>query len=524
MNTITKPQAPERTSVPTPQAHPDRLATIAQIFGLNSQPVSTARVLEIGCADAGNLITSAYTLPNAKFVGIDQSAKQIEKGQDLAKKLELKNVELHASENFQLKQDIGEFDYIIANGIFSWVNQTLQERILDICDKHLKPNGVAFISYNTYPGWHFRGMIRDMMHYHAGQIADPAIKAQQSRALLDFLSQSVPVENNAYGMLLRGELNFLSAQPDGYLLQDIMAESNEPFYFYQFIERANSHNLSFLGEAEFSTMMTSNFPPSVGETLRRISNEIVRTEQYMDFVRNRTFRQTLLCKSSAQINRNVDANKIMSMLVSSPIKPEKQSANLQSNAPENFVMPNGFSIQTANPLTKAALLCLSEAWPRSCNFDELHGAALARLSDVLVQDGQTAQAQKQVLATDLLSAFAAGVVFLRTEQAPLVTFVSERPKASALARAQAPEQWFVSTQLHESIAIDAFARQLIQELNGKRDHIQIVDQLVEAVNKGQLLVQKDGKNISDQTALRKTLESLMNECLDKMAKAGVLIG
>jgi len=72
-------------------------------------------------------------------------------------------------------------------------------------------------------------------------------------------------------------------------------EINAPVYFHQFIERADRHGLQYLGEADFSTMLTSGFPKEVNETLGRISQNIIHTEQYMDFIRNRFFRQTLLC-------------------------------------------------------------------------------------------------------------------------------------------------------------------------------------------------------------------------------------
>jgi methyltransferase-like protein len=53
--------------------------------------------------------------------------------------------------------------------------------------------------------------------------------------------------------------------------------------------------------------------------------------------------------------------------------------------------------------------------------------------------------------------------------------------------------------------------------------VQILDELVEMVRKGQLNVQRDGKNIADNAQLRQTLEPVMKECLEKMAKAAVLV-
>ena len=103
----------------------------------------------------------------------------------------------------------------------------------------LAPHGVAFVSYNTYPGWRMRSMLRDAMIYHANQFADPAQRVQQARALLDFLAQNVPVENNPYGILLKNELSDLSKRGDWYIAHEHLEGVNEPVYFHEFAERAS---------------------------------------------------------------------------------------------------------------------------------------------------------------------------------------------------------------------------------------------------------------------------------------------
>lgn len=158
------------------------------------------------------------------------------------------------------------------------------------------------------------------------------------------------------------------------------------------------------------------------------------------------------------------------------------------------------------------------------SFEDLLSNAITRVStDPVVQGSADIEMQKQLLGADLLTAYAANLVIFRTEAAPFVTHISERPKASDLARMQAPTQNFVTNQFNEPIAIDAFAVALLGILNGKRDHVQILDELVEMVRKGQLNVQKDGKPIADNATLRQTLQPFMDECLDKMAKAAVLV-
>jgi methyltransferase-like protein/ubiquinone/menaquinone biosynthesis C-methylase UbiE len=500
------------------QSHPNRLATIAKLFGMKPAQLSHCKVLELGCAAGGNLIPMATTLPDAHFVGIDLSQRQVSEGQAQIKELGLKNIELKHVDLKDIDKSFGEFDYIVAHGIYSWVSEDLQEKILEICQKNLSANGVAYISYNTYPGWHFRGMIRDMMMYHAGHIQDAGFKAGQARALLDFLSTSVPTQDNAYGIMLQNELNMLRAEQDSYLLHEQLGVNNEPTYFYQFAERAARHGLQYLGEADFHTMLTSNFPKEVDETLKRISNEIVRTEQYMDFLRNRTFRQTLLVKQEVALNRNLTFENVQQFLIASPAKPSSANIEIQSNKLESFVLPNGFTLSTPQPLIKAAFQYLSEQWPKAVSFDDLLKTARTR-----IKDSQSTEQEKQLLGADLLTAYATNIVQFRTEESPFITTLSEKPKVSEIVRAQAKTRNSVTNQLHERIVIDVFSRSLISLLDGSRDKEAILDELAKLVKAGSLVVQKDGKDLKEGKTLREALRQAMNESLAKMEKAAVLI-
>src|SRR5262249_18767962 len=76
-------------SVPFPQTHPDRPATVATLLGLNPVPADRCRVLELGCASGGNLIPLAYGLPDSTFLGIDLSSEQIAQGQKTVQALGL---------------------------------------------------------------------------------------------------------------------------------------------------------------------------------------------------------------------------------------------------------------------------------------------------------------------------------------------------------------------------------------------------------------------------------------------------
>ena len=153
-------------SFPFPETHPDRLAMIGRLFGLIPPDVTRCRVLELGCAGGGNIMPMAALYPNSRFVGIDLSARQVEAGTRNISQLGLSNIELRHGSITDVDDSWGQFDYILCHGVYSWVPAAVQDKILDICKWNLSPDGIAYVSYNTLPGWHMRGMIREIGRAH----------------------------------------------------------------------------------------------------------------------------------------------------------------------------------------------------------------------------------------------------------------------------------------------------------------------------------------------------------------------
>src|SRR5438067_313897 len=160
-------------SLPFVDTHPSRVAAVARLHGLNPPAVERCRVLELGCAHGSNLIPMAVTLPESRFVGIDLSRRQIADGQNVVAALGLTNIDLQPLSILDVDEKLGVFDYVICHGVYSWVPAEVQRKILDICARQLSPDGVALVSYNTYPGWFVRQMVRELMLYHVGPVAEP---------------------------------------------------------------------------------------------------------------------------------------------------------------------------------------------------------------------------------------------------------------------------------------------------------------------------------------------------------------
>jgi SAM-dependent methyltransferase len=161
-------------SVSYPPSAPGHLAAVAYLFGLETPDVSNARVLEIGCAAGGNVIPYTAAHPRAHIVGIDLSPAQIDQGRLTVQALDLDNVELLAGDIAQMDLGpLGQFDYVIAHGVYSWVPAEVQDGLLSAVRTLLAPDGVAYMSYNVYPGWKSKEIARDAMLLASGASATP---------------------------------------------------------------------------------------------------------------------------------------------------------------------------------------------------------------------------------------------------------------------------------------------------------------------------------------------------------------
>lgn len=510
-------------SLPFAQTHPERLGVIARLFGMKPALPTAARVLEIGCASGGNLLPMAAQLPGSTFLGVDLSARQVAEGQETIRAAGLSNAEIRHADIMAIDDNFGKFDYIIAHGVYSWIPTPVQDKLLSICRHNLAPQGVAYVSYNTYPGWHMRGMVRDMMGYHARQFADIGTKLGQARALLDFLAKHVPTESGPYGLLLKQEVEALRKASDSYLAHEHLEEHNAPVYFHEFAERSSRHGMQYLGEAEFHTMLATNFPPEAAETLKAIAPNIVQMEQYMDFLRNRVFRQTLLVHQEIALNRNLDWHSVEDLMAGTSMRSTSTKIDYLSRVPERFEMPNGAGIVTPEPLVKAAIAILTETWPQVMKVSDVRKAARARLT-ALGATGADADTSRDVelVGSDMLRSFAAGIGELRIDPVPMTLTLSERPLAHPLLRYQASRGLSTSNMRHEPVTLDELSRHVLMHLDGTNDHAALLEILVKLTSTDALQVRQGDTTVRDPAVVRNVLSQALPRALEGIRRSGLL--
>lgn len=473
--------------------HPDVLATVARLRGIHSPPVEGCRVLEIGCAAGYNLIPMAFSLPNAHFVGIDYAARQIEEGCAIAARVGAANVEFHHMDLAEWDGRLGRFDYIIAHGIYSWVPQPVRSALLAICRDALTANGIAYISYNTYPGWHMMEAMRRMMLYHIREIDDPTARAGAARELIGFLvnatgssayrHSSYPA---AYEHLLNGYFHGILNRPDrvdSLFLHDELEEVNEPCYFHEFLAHTHAFGLAYVADAEFSTGLAASLPEEVSANLAAIAQPTGEAGQYLDFVVNRTFRRSLLCREEVVVSPAVEMDALDDFYFSANNRGLLAPGTDPEAASVEFVAGDGSKLTTDHPVTIVAFTHMKSIWPRRIPLRELQQMAYRELMEtnphlhtelyaaLTGADGERWEADRCLLAGNLLRAYSISgeLVGFHLHPGAFTTEVEPLPLASPWARWEVEKRATVTDLRLRRVALTPRGRYLLPLLDGSRD-------------------------------------------------------
>jgi SAM-dependent methyltransferase len=402
----------------------------------------------------------ALGLPGGRFHGIDASARAIARGRELVRALGLANATLEVAAIEELEPPPEPFDYVVAHGVYSWVEEPVRDRLLALCGSALSERGIAYVSYNALPGGRLSEALRDMLAFHTAGLADPAERIEGARDLLRLLAESWP-EGHEFGAVMRRQAERLLERSGETLFHDELAAVNEPVYFHEFAAHAARHGLQYLAEADFFEMQTGVLPDAVSAELLAVEDP-VRREQYLDFVKGRMFRQTLLCRAELEVDRSPEPLVVEGLAVSSPAR--------AAGAPDDegrvtFEGPTGSTLTTDHPLVVSALERIGAAWPGAVRVREL------------IPPGASPEDRAAVCGA-LLRSYAGNLVQLHASPPALTVEVSERPEASPLARHQARSGELVTNLRHTSVRIDDdLGRRLVVLLDGTRDRARLLDEL-----------------------------------------------
>jgi methyltransferase-like protein/trans-aconitate methyltransferase len=503
------------------QAHPNRLATHAALFGMSPAPLEKCRVLELGCGDGGNIIPLACNFPESYVVGVDSASRPVAAGQAIVDDLGLDNIRLLHAGIEDIGSEFGKFDYVIAHGIYSWVPADVRDKIMAVCGELLTPQGVGYVSYNAMPGGHVRLMLREMMQWHARGAGDSSERVERSKALVGLLADALdPTEY--YAPFIIPELERIRRLGASNLVHDDLGETNAHFYFHEFIAHAARHGLQFLAEADFTDMAGHSMKAEAVKALQELTDDPILAEQYADFIKCRKFRQTLLCRKDVVLARPPAPERVEALYVSAPLKPQSPRPDIRSREVERFEGGGDAKLSSDAPLVKATAFLLGERWPQAFAFGELFDEA--RTLAGLGGDEARVREERERLSGAMLEAYKAGVVMLGFRGPDLVTVAGERPSASRLARAQLRHGAVVTNQLHVNIEIkDALGQNLIQLLDGTRTRAELAEEIASRIRSGAIRLDEGGGELPPMEAILDSLPAGLEKSLKGLAASAMLV-
>lgn len=285
-----------------PNTNINILSAKARIYGLDSAPIDGARVLELGSSCGGNIIPQALYYPEATFTGIDLSSVQVQHGNELIQSMGLTNVTLMEKNIMDIDDDFGTFDYIIVHGIWSWVPDMVKDKILSICNRNLSDRGIAYVSYNTYPGWKRLEQLRDIMlysekHAHYDSLKD---RTAYTKNVLKLIAETMKMDERArtQSNYKINNINRVVQSNDYYVGHEYLETINDPVYISQFVARAEQQGCTYIGDESLQRSFITWLDDAVVENINVLSQgNHVDKEQYYDYVYDTQFRMALLTKS-----------------------------------------------------------------------------------------------------------------------------------------------------------------------------------------------------------------------------------
>ena len=501
-------------SRPFPQSHPARSAAIAQLFGLSPPSIRSGRVLELGCAAGGNLIPMAAAFPDAQFLGVDLSAVQIEQGKARVQELGLTNIELRHQSISDLTESDGLFDYIICHGVYSWVPASVRDAIIRVARENLSERGIAYISYNVFPGWRLRGALRDAILFHVEGETDPRRRIAMARQMLAQLADATDPAT-PYGQMFRKEVACFAEQQDHYLAHEYLELNNEPCYVADFIAKVRAGKLEFLTEANFNYTIAETFGPKNGPLLRELSgNRLDRMEQYIDFLSGRTFRQTLLvrCENAPSIQRNLDASRLDGLHINASFNPTPEKVD------DLYVFKDaaGRTLTTPDPFVRDAVQRLAAKFPQTVTLQSL-------LKDTAGPIPASPQDEANVRDAVFKMAIA-GICDLATEPVLAAAAPSVNPKALEIARVDARSgRGWTTNMRHESIPLTLVQQAVLPVLDGEHDEEGVRRQLEDAVRDGKIVFLKGGEPLREPAEIDASIAEHLKSALETLARSGLLV-
>lgn len=460
--------ADAQPALPIARSHPDVLALVAHLFGHRAPEPRKAAIVELGCADGGNLVPLAALLPEAKFLGMDARPSALQQAEAFAKRVGVRNIRWLARPIDQLPAGIGKFDYVICHEPLTNLRFGVQQLVLSTMKQLLAPKGVGYLSHGCRPG--------------VAATASPEVSATQL------------LKDASSGDDITRRLN----------------ERSAGLLFTELAERLAHEGLQYLGDADFTTMFASNAGQAVDQVVRRVAHHgIVAVEQALDYLRGRQYRETLVCHAGIELARQVTPDRLKGLYLSAMTQ---ETRSPTPGGAARYQAQSGAYITTASPALQHVMQMLGAKYPVRYTLRQM----LSRMHSLTDRD-------RAVLTSSIFVGCISGAISLSLSPSPAGKS-SATPTAWAVARDQGRRQPWVSNLQHQLVPLSRLPLHAaaIQALDGSCDANRLARELAADCARRGLVLEDGDAQVAKPSEQLKLLRRWAPRIIEDLSRLGLL--
>jgi SAM-dependent methyltransferase len=289
-----------------PQISPALLRLVAAVNGHPAPPEEDFDYCDLGSASGDTLTTFAAANRGARFVGVDFNAEHVRRAQERARKGEIANARFVACDfDDLLQEDLPAQDFIVAHGVWTWVNAEKRAAVLAFVRAKLKPGGLFYVSYNALPGWGAIEPLRRLMR-ELTPGTSPSMgsleRARQGFAFAQRLADSGALYFTAHPTV-KSMLALMQKGGLAYVAHEYFHDDSQPMYFADVARQMSASGLSFLGRLPLhANVRELAIPPSLKNVAANVTDRVM-LEGLSDFATNELFRSDVYVQG--KVSRSV---------------------------------------------------------------------------------------------------------------------------------------------------------------------------------------------------------------------------
>ncbi len=205
---------------------------------------------ELGCGHGVTPSLLAAVHPQIRFHGIDLMRQHIEFAETLCRDAGITNAAFHAVDFAAAQElDLPRFDMIVAHGVYTWVDAAAQADLLHFVDRHLKPGGLLYISYDCLPGWAGDMPLQHLLRTLTERASGDSIARLDGADRIVTALQGLGAEVLRLGAMGREWEELRRKLPPGYFVHQFLPPAWKPLYVTELRQAISGIGLAPVGSA-----------------------------------------------------------------------------------------------------------------------------------------------------------------------------------------------------------------------------------------------------------------------------------